>query len=336
MLSPLGALGAPRRVRKTGPAQAPHGLQRPRGLSPAPGQRLREGGTDGPTHIWRRFFKRLRSSASPRTSGRLLPNYFYFIRECELAPQAHPPRQDPRVAVPRAGGTGAQAGPQDPCQGSGAGGPFGQVSKAWAWPQTSLAGGGRGREVGTGEQRTGWGEERGRRGGRGGGSSWGGRWLPGCALFLPQSPRPGQGAGPPSGRDARLMPGAWPPVGWGTAQLGSEEGGWEVSRPGFALPRLLLSSHPLQTSGSWGASDLDEGTDSDGLHLPPACRGPRCSCSGREQQQPGPPARAPARISPRDLSVHHPTVTEQSIHNGPTIHSCPLSCSRGHKQQAIL
>lgn len=52
------------------PAAALASRAHPRGIGPAPGQRL-TGGRDRPTHIWRRLFKRLRSSSRPPPPVRL-------------------------------------------------------------------------------------------------------------------------------------------------------------------------------------------------------------------------------------------------------------------------
>lgn len=105
------------------------------------------GGGDRPTHIWPRRFKRLRSSSpSPPhpTSGRCLPPAFILSESVSrlLAPA---PRGTPGRLCPVPGGTGAGAGPRGSCQGSGAWGWLGGVSKASAGPRQAW-GEGRGRD----------------------------------------------------------------------------------------------------------------------------------------------------------------------------------------------
>lgn len=94
------------------PAAAPGSRAHPRGIGPAPGQRL-AGGRDRPTHIWWRLFKRLRSSSCPPPPERLGASsqlFLFYQGVCVGSLKPPLPRQDSRVTVPSAQGHGASAG----------------------------------------------------------------------------------------------------------------------------------------------------------------------------------------------------------------------------------
>lgn len=172
-------LGWRRRGRgQQAPAAAPGSRAHPRGIGPAPGQRL-TGGRDRPTHIWRRLFKRLRSSSRPPPPARLgassqLFLFYQGVRVGSLKPPSPPQAGLQGDCAQRPGGTGARTGPRVCTRAADPGGGGG-------WPGQ--------RGPGLAPDKTGGGP--GDRGAAGDGAS---RWtlhLPECAFLLPQHPRRG-------------------------------------------------------------------------------------------------------------------------------------------------
>lgn len=315
------------------------GLQRPRGLSPWPAP---PGGRDGPTHIWRRLFKRLEAAHPPARLGASSPTIFILPGSVSWRLQVHPPRRDLGEAVPRAWGHRAQASLRDPHRAVELKGHFARSARPGPGPRQSW------------DRAEGW---------------WWGQLLgretlsPGCALFLPQDPSHRQAGRSCSAKEEPLVGRGLALVSHPVGQRGGSE--WAGDEwPGSALPSWAVSDYlpsaglctgsqeagDQECSRGWGQTDCQSCSiqQASRTELVPSTYPEALDASALGGDSSSLPttllplqlvAQVPARISPRRargnlLSTNQQRDGAEALTGVKAVHSCPTaSCGSGQGGQ---